>query len=254
MRREQLLQTAPADLRNELLPGPPGNGRHRVRVDPGPSRWVLPPLESADPIGLLAVGADLAPATLLAAYRAAVFPMPLSDGGPIGWWSPDPRGVLPVETAHVSRSLARTRRRFEIRVNTAFDEVVDACASPGRPHGWISPAMRRAYRLLHEMGWAHSIEAWSTDGVLGGGLFGIAVGGLFAGESMFHHRADASKAALLGLCDLLGSGPGGGRGRLFDVQWTTPHLVSLGAVDLPRATYLQRLRVALELPLPDVFA
>jgi leucyl/phenylalanyl-tRNA--protein transferase len=215
---------------------------------------VLPPVETADPIGLLAVGADLEPATLLAAYRTAVFPMPLSDGGRIGWWSPNPRGVLPLEAAHVSRSLARTRLRFEIRVNTAFDEVVDACAEPGRPHGWISPAMRRAYRVLHELGWAHSIEAWAADGTLGGGLFGIAIGGLFAGESMFHRRTDASKAALLGLCDMLRSGPDGGRGRLLDVQWTTPHLVSLGAVDLPRAGYVQQLRVALELPWPAVFA
>jgi leucyl/phenylalanyl-tRNA--protein transferase len=224
-----------------------------VRVDPGPSRWVFPAVQSADPIGLLAVGADLEPATLLAAYRSAIFPMPLSRRGRIGWWSPDPRGVLPLERAHVSRSLTRTRRRFEIRIDTAFDEVVRACADPRRPHGWITPPMRRAYRLLHEMGWAHSVEAWAPDGTLAGGLFGISIGGFFAGESMFHRHADASKAALLALCDLLRSGPDGGAGRLLDVQWTTPHLISLGAVDLPRERYLQQLRTALELPVPDVF-
>ncbi|HEX3828958.1 MAG TPA: leucyl/phenylalanyl-tRNA--protein transferase [Sporichthyaceae bacterium] len=225
-----------------------------MRVDPGPSRWVFPAVDTADPIGLLAVGADLEPATLLAAYRGAVFPMPLSRRGRIGWWSPDPRGVLPLEAAHVSRSLARTRHRFEIRIDTAFDEVVQACADPDRPHGWINPAMRRAYRVLHDMGWAHSIEAWAGDETLAGGLFGISLGGLFAGESMFHRRTDASKAALLGLCDLLRSGPDGGAGRLLDVQWTTPHLTSLGAVDLPRAGYLRLLRTALEVPAPDVFS
>jgi len=224
-----------------------------VRVDPGPSRWAFPAVETADPSGLLAVGADLEPATMLAAYRSAIFPMPLSRRGRIGWWSPDPRGVLPLEGAHVSRSLARTRRRFEIRLDTAFDEVVRACADPGRPHGWINPAMRAAYRVLHKLGWAHSVEAWAADGTLAGGLFGISIGGLFAGESMFHRHTDASKAALLGLCDVLRSGSDAGVGRLLDVQWTTPHLITLGAVDVPRERYLRQLRDALELPAPDIF-
>jgi leucyl/phenylalanyl-tRNA--protein transferase len=226
-----------------------------VPVDPGPSGWVFPPVSgAAADSGLLGVGADLSPATLLDAYRQAIFPMPVSRRGPIGWWSPDPRGVLPISAVRVSRSLARARRPFEIRVNTAFDEVVGACADPSRPHGWINPAMRRAYRQLHDLGWAHSVEAFALDdGQLAGGVFGIAIGGLFAGESMFHHRTDASKAALLGLCDLLCAADGPPEQRLLDVQWTTPHLVSLGAVDVPREDYVDRLAVALSLSVPEVF-
>jgi leucyl/phenylalanyl-tRNA--protein transferase len=224
-----------------------------VRLDPGPSRWAFPPLEIADPTGLLAVGADLEPATLLGAYRCGVFPMPLSRRGRIGWWSPDPRGVLPLDRAHQSRSMTRTRKRFEIRVDTVFDAVVRACADPTRPHGWINGQMRRAYAELHRTGWAHSIEAWTPEGTLAGGLFGISIGGLFAGESMFHRQTDASKAALLGLCDLLRTGPDGGAGVLLDVQWTTPHLISLGALDLPRDSYLRRLSVALDLAVPAAF-
>jgi leucyl/phenylalanyl-tRNA--protein transferase len=226
-----------------------------VPVDPGTSGWVFPSVEGADPgSGLLGVGADLAPATLLDAYRHGIFPMPVAKRGPVGWWSPDPRGILPITTARVSRSLARTRRRFEIRVNTAFDDVVLACADPARPHGWITAGMRRAYRQLHDLGWAHSVEAFAVDdGELAGGVFGIAIGGLFAGESMFHRRTDGSKAALLGLCDLLAAAPGPADQRLLDVQWTTPHLVSLGAVDVPRQAYTERLAIALSLSVPEVF-
>lgn len=225
-----------------------------MALEPGPSQWAFPPVDAAAPNGLLAAGADLEPATMLDAYRSAIFPMPISRRGRVGWWSPDPRGVLPLDAVHVSRSLARTRRRFDIRVNTAFDEVVRACADPKRPHGWISSGMRLAYRRLHELGWAHSVEAWAPDGMLAGGVLGIAVGGLFAGESMFHRRTDASKAALLGVCDLLGAGVGECSSRLFDVQWTTPHLCSLGAVDISRSEYRARLARALELPTPEEFA
>lgn len=222
-------------------------------AEPEPTSWAFPPPERADPLGLVGVGADLEPGTLLAAYRAGIFPMPRHRRGPMGWWSPDPRAVLPPGDVHVSRSLQRTRRCFEIRVDTAFEEVVLGCANPARPHGWITPRMRRAYRQMHELGWAHSVEAWTPDGVLVGGVFGIAVGGLFAGESMFHQERDASKAALVALCELLAAGDGPSGGRLFDVQWTTPHLRSLGAVDLPRVDYLARLEVALHLPPPPAF-
>ncbi len=224
-----------------------------MSVEPERTRWAFPPPEVADPLGLIGVGADLEPGTLLAAYRTGIFPMPRGRRGPMGWWSPDPRGVLPLDGVHVSRSLQRTRRRFGITVDTAFDAVVRGCADPRRPHGWITPRMRRAYRQMHDLGWAHSVEAWTADGELAGGVFGLAVGGLFAGESMFQRETDASKAALVALCGLLAAGEGPPAARLFDVQWTTPHLCTLGAVNLPRADYLERLAVALRLPLPPAF-
>jgi leucyl/phenylalanyl-tRNA--protein transferase len=194
------------------------------------------------------VGGDLEPGTLLAAYRQGLFPMPAGRDGPMAWWSPDPRGILPLATFHRGRSLRRAVRRFEVRVDTAFREVVDACADPARPGGWITGDIRAAYNRLHELGWAHSVEAWDGEG-LAGGLYGVAVGGLFAGESMFHHRTDASKVALAGLVDLLGA-DGDGR-RLLDVQWATTHLESLGAEEVTRAAYLQRLERALAAPPPS---
>ncbi|MGQ0464286.1 MAG: leucyl/phenylalanyl-tRNA--protein transferase [Sporichthyaceae bacterium] len=218
-------------------------------MDPRPARWQFPSTETADQHGLLGVGADLEPATLLSAYASGIFPMPLSKRGRIGWWAPNPRGILPLEAVHVSRSLARTRHRFEIRVDTAFDRVVAACGDPRRPHGWINGAMASAYHRLHVLGWAHSVEAWADDELVGG-VFGISIGGLFAGESMFHRRTDASKAALLGVCDLLRAAPGPPEQRLFDVQWTTPHLITLGAVDVDRAEYERRLAAALPMRSP----
>ena len=174
---------------------------------------MFPPAGTADEHGVVGVGADVDPGTLLTAYRSGVFPMPLEPGGPMAWWSPDPRGVLQPSDLVVSRSLRNSCRRFETRVDTAFDEVGEACADPGRERGWIDDRIIDAYRLLHGLGWAHSVEAWDDDG-LAGGLYGVAIGGLFAGESMFHQRTDASKVALVGLVDLLGSGPG----RLIDVR------------------------------------
>ena len=220
-------------------------------VEPASTGFAFPPPESADVHGLVGVGADLEPGTLLAAYRAAIFPMPLSRRGPLGWWSPDPRGIVPVEGLHISRSLSRVRGRFEIRVDTAFDEVVRACADPARPHGWITPRMRRAYLRLHALGWAHSVEAWDADGQLAGGVFGVAVGGLFAGESMFHRVRDASKIALVGLVELMRDAHA--EVRILDVQWTTPHLCSLGATDIPRSEYASRLAIALGVPPPEAF-
>ena len=184
----------------------------------------------------VAVGGDLSPELLLSAYRRGMFPMPVGDQ--LVWWSPDPRGVLEPGRLHVSRSLRRTRRRFEIRVNTAFAAVVDGCADPRRPHGWISADIRAAYVRLHELGWAHSIEAWDADG-LAGGLYGVGVGRLFAAESMFHRATDASKACVAALVDRLGPD------ALIDVQWLTPHLASLGATEIPRGEYLRRLERAL---------
>lgn len=200
------------------------------------------------------MGADLEPGTLLAAYRRGLFPMPIQREGPLGWWSPDPRGIIPLDGLRVSRSLAKSRRRFDIRIDTALADVIDACADPQRDGGWITPTIRDAYVALHELGWVHSVEAWTVDdGLLAGGLYGVAIGGLFAGESMFHRVDDASKAALVALVELMRDDGSGGAGRLLDVQWQTSHLATLGAVSIPRAEYLHLLDHALELTLPRVF-
>ncbi len=225
-------------------------------TEPPATRWVLPDPSGA-PVGeeLLGVGADLEPGTLLAAYRRGLFPMPVRDGGPVGWWSPDPRGVLPLNGLRVSSSLRRSLRRYEVTVDTAFAEVVAACGDPSRPHGWISSGVREAYGELHRLGWAHSVEARTPEGDLVGGLYGVEVGGLFAGESMFSHAVDASKVALVRLVERLRVAPGaGGRpgaGRLLDVQWSTDHLASLGVVEIARERYLALLDRAL--PLPPAF-
>ena len=188
---------------------------------------------------MVAVGADLAPGTLVAAYRNGLFPMPA--GRKIGWWSPDPRGIIPVDGLRVSRSMRRSARRFEVRLDTAFRAVMVACADPRRPHGWIDRRFVEAYTELHRLGWAHSVETY-LDGELVGGVYGVRVERLFAGESMFHTATDASKVALMALVDWLGSiGT-----TLLDVQWTTPHLRSLGAVDVTRRTYLRMLAEAVE--------
>lgn len=220
-------------------------------VEPPPSRWAFGDPAGYDPLDdLVAIGADLEPGTLLAAYRRGLFPMPSgSPGDPMYWFCPVRRGVIPLEDMRVSRSLRRSRRDFEIRVDTAFDEVVAGCADPSRASGWIDGEIAAAYARLHRLGWAHSVEAW-RDGRLVGGLYGVAIGGLFAGESMFHRERDASKVALLGLVDLLDDEHA--EERLLDVQWLTPHLNTLGAVEIPRAAYLRRLAVALNLPGPDL--
>ena len=177
------------------------------------------------------------------------------ETGLMAWWSPDPRGVLPLDGLRVSRSLRRSCARFEVRVDTAFRSVMAGCAERSRPGHWITDEIAAAYVRLHQLGWAHSVEAWSLDdGSLAGGLYGIAVGGLFAGESMFHRRTDASKVALVGLVQLLGGAAGAAEGRLLDVQWRTDHLASLGVVEVDRSTYRRRLARALSLPLPPAFA
>jgi leucyl/phenylalanyl-tRNA--protein transferase len=230
----------------------PGAYRALVPVEPPPTRWALPSPDAAGASEIAGVGADLEPGTLLAAYRRGLFPMRIQAGGPIGWWSPEPRGVLPLDGLRVSRSLRRACRRFRVTVDTAFDDVVRGCADPARPHGWIDDEFARAYARLHELGWAHSIEVWdagASDGVLAGGLYGVAIGGLFAAESKFHRVRDASKVAVVALVELLREGAA----TLLDVQWTTAHLESLGAVDVSRAEYTRRLDAALRLPLPGAF-
>lgn len=186
----------------------------------------------------------------LAAYAAGVFPMP-APARLMGWYSPLRRGVLPLDGLRVSRSLRKMLPRYQIRVDTAFAAVLDGCADRRRPHGWIDRRIRRVYTELYQRGIVHSVEAWSRDGELAGGLYGVSLGGLFAGESMFHRSdigRDASKAALVALVDLLVAADPAD--RLLDVQWVTPHLASLGVVEITRQAYLERLARALARPTP----
>ena len=181
-----------------------------------------------------------------------MFPMPgPGRRDPMHWWSPTMRGVLPLDELRVSRSLRQARKHFEIRVDAAFDEVVAACADPQRPDGWIDGRISAAYSRLHRLGWAHSVEAWQ-DGVLVGGLYGVTIGGLFAGESMFHHVRDASKVSLVALVERLRDDHASE--RLLDVQWATPHLASLGVVEVSRQEFLKQLEIAVggDVPLPDL--
>jgi leucyl/phenylalanyl-tRNA--protein transferase len=182
-------------------------------------------------------------ATLLEAYASGWFPMAVAPGE-IRWYSPDPRGIIPLEAFHVPRRLSRALRggRFEIRVDTAFRDVIVACSGRAETDGnWIDQEIIDSYCSLHALGHAHSIEAW-RDGALAGGLYGVSIGGAFFGESMFHHVADASKAALVALVDRLRA-----RGFvLLDTQWVTDHLVQFGAIEIPRRRYLRLLDQALK--------
>jgi leucyl/phenylalanyl-tRNA--protein transferase len=182
------------------------------------------------------------PEVLLQGYRLGVFPMAMDDGE-IEWFSPDPRAILPLDKFHIPRTLDRVFRKksFEIRINVSFAEVMQQCA--GRPETWINDEIIESYTRLHRLGHAHSVEAWQND-ELAGGLYGIAIGGAFFGESMFHHVRDASKVALLALVERLRER----RFTLLDTQWLTPHLQKFGAIEIPRHHYLHRLASAVNLP------
>lgn len=212
---------------------------------PSPERpWIDP--KRAGPDGLVGVGGDLDPATLLRAYGEGIFPW-FSPGDPILWWSPDPRAIIELDGLHVSRSLARTIRsgKFEVTANADFRGVIRGCAKRGPNEGtWITRSMIEAYEQLHRLGHAHSIETWIRDAegnrILAGGIYGVAIGALFAGESMFHRATDASKVALAALVDRLRD-----RGyELFDVQMRTDHTTRMGAVEISRAEYLRRMAAA----------
>ncbi len=218
-------------------------------TEPPPSRWSFRTGAEPDEHGVVGLGGDLQPGTLLAAYRHGLFPMHIG-GRTLAWWSPDPRGVLPLDGLRMTRSLRRSCRRYEVRVDTAFGQVIDGCGDKRRPGAWINRRIRAAYLELHRLGWVHSVEAWTPEGELAGGLYGVAIGGFFAGESMFHRQRDASKVALVGLVERLRDGGA----TLLDVQWGTDHLASLGAVDVPRPDYLELLADALARPLPPVWA
>jgi leucyl/phenylalanyl-tRNA---protein transferase len=204
-----------------------------------PCRFEFPDPSRAEPEGLLAEGGDLEPSTLIAAYRRGIFPWPYEEHELL-WWSPDPRAIVPLDGLHVSRSLARLlrRARFRVTLNAAFAQVIAGCAD--REETWITPRLGEAYVRLHALGWAHSVEVWSPDGALAGGLYGVAIGGLFSAESMFHRARDASKVALVALvahARRVGL-------SLLDVQVPSPHLTSLGAVTLARRDYLARVAEA----------
>ena len=218
--------------------------------EPPPTTWALPDPATGGGDDIIALGADLEPGTLIAAYRRGMFPMHLPEHDVLAWWSPLERGVVPVDGLRVTRSLARSVRRYRTTVDRAFTDVIDGCADPSRPHGWINPEIREAYVRLHELGWAHSVETWSEEGDLVGGLYGVSIGALFAGESMFHTARDASKVALVRLVEILEPLPN----ALLDVQWVTDHLASLGAVAIPRLEYLSRLDRAISSPPPPEFA
>lgn len=207
----------------------------------------FPPVEQARQDGLLCSGGDLRPERLLAAYSRGIFPW-YGPGLPILWWSPDPRCVMPLEAFHVPSRSARALRAhaFTLTHNAAFDRVIRACAAPrhGESGTWIVPAMINAYERLHRLGYAHSIESWDSQGRLVGGLYGVALGRAFFGESMFHTVSEASRAALVGLVSLL-------RMRhtlLLDCQQATPHMLRMGGQLLPRTLFLKQLRAALRLP------
>lgn len=199
----------------------------------------------ADDSGLLAVGGDLSPDRLLAAYSLGIFPW-YSEHYPILWHSPDPRFVLPLDRLQINRSLRRALGRYEVTFDTAFGDVIDACASvprEGQDGTWITPEMRDAYLTLHQLGFAHSVEAW-RDGELAGGLYGVSLGAAFFGESMFHKRSDASKVVLVRLVERLHAWSF----QLLDCQVHTAHVERLGAVNWSRDRFLKTLGQALAVP------
>jgi leucyl/phenylalanyl-tRNA--protein transferase len=208
----------------------------------------FPPVETAlrDPNGLLAAGGDLSPSRLLDAYARGIFPWS-GEGDPILWWSPDPRMVLWLNELHVSRSLRRTigSRRYAVTTDTAFDRVVDGCAAPRRNQDgtWITADMRQAYQRLAAAGKAHSVETW-FEGELVGGLYGVTIGRMFFGESMFSRRPDASKVAIASLVRLLARWDF----ELIDCQMATSHLASLGAREIPRSEFLTHVDRLVRLP------
>lgn len=210
------------------------------------SNWILPDPSIAErESDLVGIGAELDPITVLNAYATGLFPMHVDIGNPtldLGWWSPNPRGILRSHDLRVTKSLTRSIKKFSVSFDRAFARVITECIRPAGEGNWITPEFIETYTVLHQQGFAHSVEVWNSKGELAGGLYGIELGGLFAGESMFHRETDASKVALVGLVNKLGSCPGD---RLLDVQWKTDHLATLGVTEISRRQYLDELSVAL---------
>ena len=210
----------------------------------GESVWEFPDKTRWPRHDVVGRGADLAPETLIYAYRQGVFPMVSNENigtdSDLLWWSPQMRAIIPLDGLKVSRTMRRSAKKFEIRVDTQFENVMRNCAAPHRDNGWITEEFIDAYVKLHHLGWAHSIEVIDESGLLAGGLYGVRINKFFAGESMFHLVRDASKVALMALVETMNSS----NMSLLDVQWLTPHLASLGAVAIKRDEYLRRLEVA----------
>lgn len=236
----------PIDARPSVVP---------ADIELPPSRF-FPPPTSTTPDGLLCIGGRLSPEWLIDAYRHGIFPWPMWEDEPIAWWSPDPRAIIELDELHISRRLARTIRsgRFRVTFDQDFAGVIRGCATAGDRKGntWLTPAMIAAYCRMHQLGHAHSVEVWSdlphSPGEaakrLVGGTYGIAIGGLFAAESMFHLARDASKVGVAALVERLRT-----RGyQLLDIQQWTPHTGRMGAVDISREDYLRRLARAVEMP------
>ena len=210
----------------------------------GESVWEFPDRSKWPRHDVVGRGADLEPETLIYAYRHGVFPMVSNEGigkdSDLLWWSPQMRAVIPLDGLKVSRTMRRSAKKFEVRVDTQFENVMRNCAAPHRDNGWITEDFIDAYLRLHHLGWAHSVEVIDESGLLAGGLYGVRINRFFAGESMFHLVRDASKVALMALVETMKSS----RMSLLDVQWLTPHLASLGAVAINRDEYLRRLEIA----------
>jgi leucyl/phenylalanyl-tRNA--protein transferase len=204
------------------------------------SVWDFPTLEQMPKDDLVILGADLKPETVIDSYQHGIFPMHIevANKRQIGWWSPQQRGILPLNKINISKSLQKSMKKFHVSFDQAFDQVIDGCGDDKRPQGWINKEIKIAYKKLFELGYVHSVEVWNKKDELVGGLYGVEVQGLFAGESMFHKETDASKTAMVYLVNKLKDA--GGK-RLFDVQWQTPHLKSMGVIKIPRKKYLSML-------------
>jgi len=204
------------------------------------SVWDFPAPEQMPKDDLVTLGADLKPETLIDSYKHGIFPMHLQieNKREIGWWSPQQRGILPLNKINISSSLKKSMKKYFVTFDQDFDAVIEGCGDDKRPKGWINKDIKTAYKKLFELGYVHSVEVWNKNDELVGGLYGVEVNGLFAGESMFHKQTDASKTAMVYLVNQLKEAGGE---RIFDVQWQTPHLKSMGVIKISRAKYISLL-------------
>ena len=204
------------------------------------SVWDFPTPEQMPKDDLVTLGADLKPETLIDSYKHGIFPMHLQieNKREIGWWSPQQRGILPLDKINISSSLKKSMKKYFVTFDQDFDAVIEGCGDDKRPKGWINKDIKIAYKKLFDLGYVHSVEVWNKKDELVGGLYGVEVNGLFAGESMFHKETDASKTAMVYLVNQLKEAGGE---RIFDVKWQTPHLKSMGVIKISRAKYISLL-------------